>query len=353
MAAVWLTPRAGALAPDQPKPGAPTDAKARKTFAEAIEWREKGYTAIAIDTFRKANQQDGGHCTLCLRQAYVLAQQMNDYKSEEGILREWIPLVRADSSKATLHFQFGIALQRDGMAERGARKSVCFTESCDEFRTALQFDPSLATAHYGLGISLANLHQDDAARAEFTTFLGQNSAEPGLQERATRYVDHVELARARMAPPFALTTLDGQQISLDSLAGKVVLIDFWATWCGPCREALPHIRQIAQEFAGQPFVVLSVSLDDSNHEWREFVAKNGMTWLQYRDGGFKGPMATRFGVSEIPATFSIDGDGVLEDESVGDANIEGKLKKMIEHAVAIANQKSASATADPGSGSQN
>ena len=93
-----------------------------------------------------------------------------------------------------------------------------------------------------------------------------------------------------MAPPFALTTLDGQRITMDSLAGKVVLIDFWATWCGPCREALPHIRRHrAESSQGQPFVVLSVSLDTDDAKWKDFVDKNGMTWLQYRDGGFNGP----------------------------------------------------------------
>jgi len=93
-----------------------------------------------------------------------------------------------------------------------------------------------------------------------------------------------------MAPAFAVTTEDGQRISLDDLQGKVVLIDFWATWCGPCRAALPHIQQIAQKFQGQPLVVLSVSLDSDETKWKGFVAKNNMTWLQYRDGSFEGSL---------------------------------------------------------------
>jgi thiol-disulfide isomerase/thioredoxin len=137
---------------------------------------------------------------------------------------------------------------------------------------------------------------------------------------------------------------------MDSLVGKVVLIDFWATWCGPCREALPHVRNIARSFAGQPFVVLSVSLDSDEAKWKDFVAKNEMTWLQYRDGGFKGPMATRFKVDAIPATFSIDADGVLEDQHVGDANIQGHLKKMIARAVELANRKASASGTGAGNG---
>jgi thiol-disulfide isomerase/thioredoxin len=152
-------------------------------------------------------------------------------------------------------------------------------------------------------------------------------------------VDRVELARAKMAPPFSVTTLDGQHITMDSLAGKVVLIDFWATWCGPCREALPHIRQIAKRFDGQPFIALSVSLDSDEAKWKDFVGKNGMTWPKYRDGGFGGRIATQFGVNAIPATFTIDADGVLEDQHVGDADIEGKLKKLTARAVEMSNRK--------------
>jgi len=83
--------------------------------------------------------------------------------------------------------------------------------------------------------------------------------------------------RAQSWPALHGNHVDGRQISMDSLAGKVVLIDFWATWCGPCREALPHIQKIARKFDGQPLVVLSISLDSDEDKWKTFVAKNQMT----------------------------------------------------------------------------
>jgi thiol-disulfide isomerase/thioredoxin len=135
-----------------------------------------------------------------------------------------------------------------------------------------------------------------------------------------------------MAPPFVVTTLDGQRISMDDLKGKVVLLDFWATWCGPCREALPHMQKIAKKFDGEPLVVLSVSLDQNEQKWKDFIAKNGMTWPQYFDGGFTGPISRMFAVNAIPHTFTIDADGVLQDEQIGDSSVEGKLKKLISRA---------------------
>jgi hypothetical protein len=71
-----------------------------------------------------------------------------------------------------------------------------------------------------------------------------------------------------------------------------------------------------------------------------------MTWLQYRDGGFDGAIAKQFGVHRIPATFTIDADGVLEDQHVGDADIEGKLKKLVARATEVEKRKNTAATPD-------
>ncbi len=324
--------------PAQAKPGEPTDPKARKTFAGAADWEKHGNKSAAIDDYRKANKQDDGHCPECLIRAYSLAVEIGDYKDAESIARDLLPLAQSDKERAGIHFRIAAALEREGTENK---KDKFFLDSCDEYKIALSLNPELAEALYGLGESLSYLHQGDAARAEFAAFLKRAALDSPLRERAARYVQRPELARARMAPPFSLTTIDGRHISMDGLAGKVVLIDFWATWCGPCREALPHVRDIARKFQGQPFVVLSVSLDDDDAKWKDFVNKNEMTWLQYRDGKWTGPIATRFDVKAIPATFSIDADGVLEDQHVGDADIEGRLKKMISHAVEVQNNTQA------------
>ncbi len=185
---------------------------------------------------------------------------------------------------------------------------------------------------YADGRILAYLKQDDAAKAQFEQFVKMRPEGDPDRQRALRYISQPELARAKMAPPFVVTTLDGQRVSLDDLKGKVVLLDFWATWCGPCREALPHMRALAKNFEGQPFVVLSISLDRDEQKWKDYIAKNGMGWMQYRDGGFTGPISKMFAVEAIPHTFTIDADGVLQDERIGDASIEGKLKKLVARA---------------------
>ena len=79
-------------------------------------------------------------------------------------------------------------------------------------------------------------------------------------------------------------------------------------------------------------VILSVSLDSEEQNWKAFIVKNEMTWPQYRDASFNGPIARMFAVNAIPHTFTIDADGVLQDEHIGDASIEGKLKKLVARA---------------------
>lgn len=341
--AFFLASIAAHAAADPHKPGEPTDPKALKTFLGAVDWEKHGNLEAALDEYRNANKQDGGHCQECLSRAYALAMKIGEYKDAEKVARDELALPQSDRDRAGNHFELGVALQREASS---GKKDQMLTESCDEFKAALALDPSLASAHFAWGTSLSYLQQDDAARDQFKSYLAEAETDSALHERAARYLERPELARARMAPPFSLTTIDGNHISMDGLAGKVVLIDFWATWCGPCREALPHVKEIAEKFQGQPFVVLSVSLDSDETKWRDFVSKNGMTWLQYRDGRWTGPVATEFGVKAIPATFSIDADGVLEDQHVGDADIQGRLKKMI--ARAAQEQNSKTALAGPG-----
>jgi len=198
-------------------------------------------------------------------------------------------------------------------------------------------------------MALAWLNQDEAARARFADYMKVASPENADYKRAQRFADRPELVRLKMAPPFTIKTIDDRTVSLDDLAGKVVLIDFWATWCGPCREALPHVRDIAKKFSGQPLVVMSISLDTDDAKWRDFLGKNEMTWTQARDGGFEGKVATTFGIRAIPATFTIDADGVLQDQHVGDAAIEGKLKKLVARAQTLQNQAQAQAKTAGGS----
>jgi peroxiredoxin len=326
---IFLTCAATALLPQEKTDEGPTNEKAQKTYKEGLEHLRQRMTESALDNFKKADKQDDGHCMPCQKYMVKYGIELRDWKTAEAGAGEMVAEAQGDRNVAVAHFHLGAVLLNEGMDKH---KDEFFTHAHDEMLKALGAVPKFPAAMYSDGIVLAHLNQDDAAKARFEEFVKMRSQDDPDRERALRYISQPELARARMAPAFAVTTTDGQRISMDDLAGKVVLLDFWATWCGPCREALPHMREIAKKFQGQPLVVLSISLDSDEQKWKDFITKNEMTWLQYRDGGFTGPVAKMFGVEAIPHTFTIDADGVLQDEHIGDASIEGKLKKLVSRA---------------------
>ncbi len=315
--------------PAQDNQDGPANEKAQKTYKDGLKELHEGKKDWALDDFRKADKQDGGLCLACQKKMIKFGVELGDWKTAELAAEEIVAEAKNDREKAVAHYQFAIVLMDEGTLKH---KSEYFERAHDQISEALGASANFPDAIFLDGRALANLQQDDAAKARFEQYAKMRSEDDPNHQRAIRYANRPELARARMAPPFAVTTLDGQRISMDDLQGKVVLLDFWATWCEPCREALPHMRDVARKFQGQPLVVLSVSLDSDEQKWKEFVAKNEMNWPQYRDGGFSGAIAKMFSVTAIPHTFTIDSDGVLQEEHIGDASIEGKLKKLIARA---------------------
>jgi thiol-disulfide isomerase/thioredoxin len=314
----------------------PNDSGARKSFAKALKELDERKYAAALNDFRKADQQDGGRCVSCEMQAYKAAKQLQDFAAAHQETALLLDHVASSEDKAAIHCLAGDVCLSEG-GYRIFEKP--FQDADSEFQAALQLQPQRPDCLYGDGVALAHLHQYDKARERFEQYMKAAQPDDFSYPRAKLFAAQPELARKRVAPNFHVTALDGKPIDMAQLAGKVVLIDFWATWCGPCKQALPHLKEIAQKFAGQPLVVISISLDADETTWRNFVAQNGMTWLQYRDGGFEGPMATQFNVKAIPTTFSIDADGFVQDRQVGDGDIEQTLKTLIAHAKDASNVK--------------
>lgn len=308
----------------------PANEKAQKTYKQALEYLHQRNRVAALDSFKKADKQDGGHCASCQKKMIKYAVELRDWKTAESAATEILEQAQGNKSLAIAHYSMGMILMNEALEKK---KDELFVRVHDEMGKAVAAYANFPAPIFIDGEALARLNHDEEAKAQFEKYVKMTSADDLDRHRALRFISEPALARARMAPPFEIIASNGQRVSLDDLTGKVVLIDFWATWCGPCREALPHIRQIAKKFQDQPLVLLSISLDDDEQKWRDFVGRNEMSWLQYHEPeGFKGSIAVSFGVNAIPHTFTIDADGVLQDEHVGDGAIEGKLKKLLARA---------------------
>ncbi len=165
---------------------------------------------------------------------------------------------------------------------------------------------------------------DDAAKAVETIRLVQKNF-PGTPHaaQAAEVLPQIERLQAmkaiqqnlvvgKMFPDFQEKDLAGKPLSVSRFKGQVLLVDFWATWCGPCRVELPNVIATYEKHHKRGFEILGISLDQDASAMKQFMANNRMTWPQYFDGLlWQNKLAVQYGVNSIPATYLLDAQGKI------------------------------------------
>ncbi len=140
-----------------------------------------------------------------------------------------------------------------------------------------------------------------------------------------------ELGRLKVsapAPDFTLQDLAGQTVSLSSLRGKVVYIDFWATWCGPCRAALPGLQDLSEKLNDQGLEVVTIDQGESLDQVRSFVERKKYSFRVLLDPG--SAVGNVYGVRGIPTSVLVDRNGIVQSISIGNVSTEEELKKQFD-----------------------
>jgi peroxiredoxin len=263
----------------------------------------------ALSAYRKAADRfrDCGRCALGMAEAhYQLGGTREVVRQGERALRLGLP---GGMPRARAHLVRGLALAREA-AERPER----LKESEAALRLAVQEAPEDATIRFNLGVVLLRQKREEDGGAELNACL-KAGPEQALAEAALRLLEDPRRARERFAPDFEVQTLHGSRLSLAGLRGKVVILDFWATWCPPCVASLPELKDLVRRQPSERLVLISISVDDDDAKWRSFVDRQAMTWPQYRDHDDQ--LRKLYGVHSFPTYVVIDEEGIIRQEIRG------------------------------------
>ena len=136
------------------------------------------------------------------------------------------------------------------------------------------------------------------------------------------------------SPEIKLPTVKGDTVALSSLKGKLVLIDFWGTWCSPCVEEQTELARLYQKYKpvtftnGKGFEIYGVSLDAKKANWENFVTKNKINWIQVSDLKFwRSPVAKTYNIQGLPFNVLIDGKGIIVAKNLHGADLEKEIER--------------------------
>ncbi len=276
------------------------------------------YRAFLMNSLRKLKEESAAFRRTKLSERYDLSSLE---LSEETVVRLDSMYERRQSLRSAEKIDLsGLGLSETVQAqfdsirtEPGARKRWSFAERYDFTKQQLEgrvlywfLTESLISAFkHGSSKTFA------AAQRKWEDFQASNPY-PEYTEAVQEALDEaLKLQFGQPAPEFTLQDLDGQPISLSQFKGQVVLLDFWASWCGPCIENLPDLRKIKERTAGQPVVFLNLSLDDDEAAWRKAVDKHGIKGVHVRAVGLGSDVAKSYQVSSLPSYYLVDSQGLL------------------------------------------
>jgi thiol-disulfide isomerase/thioredoxin len=153
------------------------------------------------------------------------------------------------------------------------------------------------------------------------------SEDARLAKFAKRKLDALELLKKPLDMKF--DSVEGKAVDLEKLRGKVVLLDFWATWCPPCRESVPHLVAAYRKYSEKGLEIIGISLDEEKERLVKFTKAKEMTWPQYFDGmGWENRFARRYGIEGIPTLWLVDKKGIVRAE-VRAENLEKQIEKLL------------------------
>ena len=241
-----------------------------------------------------------------------------------------------------VYYIFGNALTKTGNTEEAVK---AYQQLVENYPKATYFAPALLE----MGLAYDRLGQHDKADAAYHQLVEhpkygsrasaktanrllalQKEERTGEIPTSPSYRGRPDALVGKKAMDFNVKDLDGNDLSLEQYRGKVVLLDFWAVWCGPCIAEMPNVKQIYEKYKDDNFQIIGISLDESRNILVGYLEKQAITWPQFFDGnGWENWVAQMYGINSIPRMYLIDGDGIIRKANVRGPTLEPAIAELV------------------------
>jgi tetratricopeptide (TPR) repeat protein len=316
---------AGAAAQDVFRnPAMEPEDESQKAFTHARVLMRQGQPEQAISEFRRAAQLRNNQCAECFAFIGNINFQLQKFPDAAAAFRQAAGLKPAN--QAEMYNALGVALyfQSD-------KKSL--DEAISALKTSIELSGGkLVKAYFNLGQVLIKAGKTDEGIAALKTYL---EADPNAYDapQVRAIIANPKMSGEVFAIPFKVTSSAGEELSLEKFKGKIVLLDFWASWCGPCRADMPHVRSIWKKYKGDDFVIIGINLDSSRNAFESYMKEEEITWPQYYEGrGWNNQVSRLYNVSGIPHTVLIDQDGIVRAMGLRGGSLSNKIGELLKKA---------------------
>ena len=258
----------------------------------------------------------------------------NDYKNKYQEKIEAVETVNAEflNSKQDLEVLKKLQTKRDSLRSQLKNFGYEFIETNNNSDFSLYILDGL-TSQKGFDFELA----DSAFKTIKTSIKTKNESNQLISNRIKQKIENSpnkgKIKIGMQAPDFSAPNPEGKQVTLSDIKGKVTIVDFWASWCKPCRIENPNLVKLYDKYHSKGLEIISVSLERGNQKafWIEAIKKDQLSWYNVSNLKFwQDPIAQAYSVNSIPATFILDENGALIAERLRGAELEAKIKSLLE-----------------------
>lgn len=302
-----------------------SDMELQTTIFEAGEMYIEG----ATDSIKKAKYSGP---------AATMHNQYRDYWNEEGNivhkLRRAVAELNAASAEAPPSDDF--------MKNHERRMAEIYQELDSLIETQVKAHPdSLAsTMAFFSYINERRGNVDEEKAKSILALFSKVLLSSGFQETAEQEIARAAAAEEQnilpliqvgdAAPAFSQASLSGEPVSLSDFKGRYTLLDFWASWCGPCRKANPDLVKLYRKYQGERFEILGISLDDDRKRWEEAIEADGLEWRHASDlKGWDNDVVRRYGVNALPGSFLVDPEGKVIAVNLESDDLAKELERLL------------------------